>query len=308
MMTWPDDKLGEWKRRVADTLLRMAAALEQPVLMSCGSERDMDYVAARLPREDLVRLHLAASDDIWTRDYGPVTVLRDDEAVLLNFRFTGWGGRHPCQLDDSLSRRLHQDGAMGAAEMQDVELDCEGGGIDCDGKGHLLLRRQWLTAHGRNANSSLEEIERTLQELLGVECLWLDHGHITGDDTDDHVDMLARFAGEDVIVHASDSHNPELQAMQRQLRDINRQHGNRWELLPLQLPANCKRPASYVNFAIGNNAVLVPQYGQQGPDQEAMARIAECFPGRDAVATDATVLAEQGGGPHCATMNLCEAA
>ncbi|MGV0005622.1 MAG: agmatine deiminase family protein [Candidatus Porifericomitaceae bacterium WSBS_2022_MAG_OTU9] len=306
MMSWPSDSLGNWKHRVKDCLLHMAIALEQNVIINCDNEQDHDYIAAQLPHDTDVQLHIAVADDIWVRDHGPVTLLRDGKPALLNFNFTGWGSRHDCELDNSLNRRLHQNGVFGKTPMQDVQLEFESGGIDCDGAGNMLLRRQWLRAHGRNADMDIDDIGELLQQLFGVDCLWLDDGHLHGDDTDDHVDMLARFAGGEVIVYASDSGNQSLQAMQKQLRNINRQHNNRWELLPIKLPQSNKHPASYINFVVGNNTLLVPQYGQHGCDHDALDRLSACFPNRIISTVDATVLAEQGGGPHCATMHIAQ--
>lgn len=262
-----------------------------------------------------IRLFELPGNDTWTRDCGPLTVLDQGMPRLLDFGFNGWGLKFACHHDNQLSRRLHSAGGFGATRLETQGLILEGGSIESDGRGTLLTTSACLLEANRNPHLTKEQIEaRLLQRLGGKQLLWLDHGHLEGDDTDAHIDTLARLAPEDTIVYVrcddpGDSHYPDLQQMEAQLRSFRTIAGKPFRLVPLPWPAPChdreghRLPATYANFLVINGAVLVPTYGDPH-DAEAVRTIAGAFPGREAIAVNCRPLIEQHGSLHCITMQL----
>ena len=227
--------------------------------------------------------------------------------MLLDFRFNGWGGRYEAGRDDQVTARLHAAGVFGDIEMRQQTLHVEGGGLDSNGQGYLLAHYDWPLAGTRNPDMDHQAFARALGTSLHSELLWVQHGTLPGDDTDDHIDMLARFSRPDQIIFAAGD-CPTLNDMKRTLWTMcANTMPSGCELVPLPGPrmtADPPHPASYVNFLILNECVLVPQYGDGPSDRQAIATLSSCFPQRDCVGVDATELWEQGGGPHCAAMQL----
>lgn len=262
-----------------------------------------------------VRLPLADSDDVWARDHGPITVLEDGRARLLDFRFNGWGGKYPSARDDALSRHLAQAGAFGKTPMEHPDLVLEGGAIECDGAGTLLTTERCLLSPSRNPALGRTALEQRLQETLGVErILWLAHGGLAGDDTDGHIDTLARFTDTGTIVYQDcqdprDEHFAPLQAMAKELAALRTAAGEPYRLIPLPLPHPLRNargqrlPLGYANFLLINGAVLMPSYNDPA-DKNATAILATCFPEREIVPIDCRALTTQYGSLHCVTMQF----
>ncbi|MBK5936849.1 agmatine deiminase family protein [Halorhodospira sp. 9621] len=326
MLTWPHSG-GDWGEHLAAAeanleRLAAAAAQYQPVLVVCPDSRTSGRVRNRLrsagvPAQRLI-FSEAPSDDVWARDHGPITVLRaGGRAQLLDFRFNGWGGRYAAAEDDRLTRRLTEEGVVGGESYRRIEWILEGGSIDSDGAGTLLTTSRCLLNPNRNKDSGREEVEAQLRARLGVRrVLWLESGWLCGDDTDGHVDMLARFVDRHTIAHAvcedrDDPHHAPLEALRAELSAARTLHGEPYRLIELPLPApihdeNGNRlPATYANFVFINGAVLVPVYDDPA-DAVACARLAQACPDRDIVRVPARDLIRQGGSIHCATMQLPE--
>ena len=196
-------------------------------------------IAARNPR--IVREHLAAAgipadrvhvwqvdlNDTWTRDFGPITVLDAEKPLLMDFTFNGWGMKFVGFDDNLVTRRLHAAGALGESPLRTVGLVLEGGGIESDGRGSLLTTSRCLLQANRNPHLSRGEIEQILAAELGVRrVLWLEHGYLAGDDTDSHVDTLARLCPNDTILYVqcddpADEHYADLAAMADDLRALS---------------------------------------------------------------------------------------
>ena len=163
----------------------------------------------------------APYDDTWLRDSGPISLREGAGFRLLDFRFTGWGGKFDASQDDLLVERLHEAGTFLNSARQSIDFALEGGAIETDGAGTLLST--WQCLHERHPEVSREELTAKLAGWLQQDrVLWLDHGYLEGDDTDAHIDTLARFAGPDAIVFQGcddpgDSHYAELQAMADEL-------------------------------------------------------------------------------------------
>jgi agmatine/peptidylarginine deiminase len=325
LLTWPHPDT-DWAPELAqvEAVYRRIATLiarRQTLLVVCFDEAHREHVGDQLAAAGVppaaARLAVAPSNDTWARDHGPLTVLDGGgEPRLMDFRFNGWGGKHPADLDDRITARLHADGWLGAAPLEHSQLVLEGGAIDTDGAGSLLAVRRTLVDPARNPGWSQAAIEAELRARLGVRrCLWLAHGQLDGDDTDGHIDTLARFCTPDTICHvsahpaASRAEQDALGAMLAELQALRRTDGSPYRLLALPAPrpiagaGGAPLPGGYANFLIINGAVLVPTYDDPA-DEVAITRLAATFPGRVMAAVDCRALIRQGGSLHCITMQL----
>ncbi len=328
-MTWPDEStpwydLPEVQRcyaRIAEAILRREALLMVTADEKACRARLAEIAAAdSLPLDvDAIRFVETPVNDTWARDHGGIAVFGDEgEKYLYDFVFNGWGLKFASDLDNQITRNIfYQNAFQGdvlGVDMRPYVL--EGGSIDCDGKGTLLTTAECLLSVNRNEYLSREEIEGELKQAFGLDrILWLEHGGIAGDDTDSHVDILARFAPDDTIVYTacddpSDENYAPLKAMEEDLRAFRTPDGKPYRLIPLPLPEamyleDYRLPASYANFLVVNGAVLVPGAGS-ARDKVAEEQIAKAFPGRDVEVIDCRPLLSGHGGLHCVTMNFPE--
>ena len=321
LLTWPDEDT-DWQPNldeVRGTYTEIVRAITrfEDVLIVARSPRT---VAANLAEACIpanrTGIRQVDINDTWTRDYGPITVLDADGPLLVDFAFNGWGGKFPATEDNLVTRRLHADGAFGTAPLRTIEFVLEGGAIDSDGRGTLLTTSRCLLEPNRNPHLTRSDIERTLAAELGAErVLWLNHGYLAGDDTDSHVDTLARLCPSDTIVHVrcddpDDEHYKDLAAMTEELKALRTAEGKPFRLLPLPWPEaqfdqqHRRLPATYANFLILNGAVLVPTYGDQPRDAAAMETIGLALPGREVIGVNCKPLIQQHGSLHCVTMQI----
>ena len=261
-----------------------------------------------------VRLFRIDSNDTWSRDFGPVTVQENGQPVLLDFGFNGWGLKFASDLDNLITRRLAEAGAF-SAPLRTIGLILEGGSIESDGAGTLLTTSACLLSPNRNPHLSREAIEDELAELLGADrFLWLENGHLAGDDTDSHVDTLARLCPDDTILHVAcddpgDDHFRAINAMVTELQDFRTREGKPYRLISLPWPKarydtdGMRLPATYANFLVINGAVLVPTYLDVN-DETALSAVGKAFPGRRVIGVDSLPLILQHGSLHCITMQL----
>ncbi|WP_256644915.1 agmatine deiminase family protein [Thermomonas paludicola] len=322
LIAWPHADT-DWAERlgsVEETYIALVAAITrfQPVLI-CVADDDVEtYADIRLRSNrvnmERVRFVPASYDDTWLRDSGPITLRENGGFRLLDFRFTAWGGKFEAGRDDRLVETLAAQGLFGNAVRQRIDFALEGGAIETDGTGTLLTT--WTCLHERHPEASREELSATLSDCLHQErVLWLDHGALEGDDTDAHIDTLARFAPGDAIVFqacddATDSHHPGLKAMAEELAALRTRDGKPYRLFPLPwaqpvLDEGRRLAASYANFLIVNGAVLMPAYGDAA-DNAAAVVLAQAFPGREIVQVPCRPLIWQNGSLHCITMQLPE--
>jgi agmatine/peptidylarginine deiminase len=320
LIAWPHAGT-DWAERldeVEDTYIALVAAITrfEPAVICVADDDVQAYARARLAsaRVDMGRVRFvdAAYDDTWLRDSGPITLLGARGFRLLDFRFTGWGGKFESGRDDRLVETLDDAGTFLNSTRQAIDFALEGGAIETDGVGTLLTT--WRCLHERHPGVDRQTLADRLKEWLRQDrVLWLDHGYLEGDDTDAHIDTLARFAGSDAIVFqdcddASDPHHRELQAMAAELAAMRTREGQPYRLFALPWPRpivdeNRRLAASYANFLILNEAVLVPSYGDPA-DARAAAVLAEAFPGREIVPVPCRPLIWQNGSLHCITMQL----
>lgn len=324
MITWPHSH-SDWREvlpEVEPIYVEIARQImrRERLLINCWDDEHIGHVRARLQAAGAELLnaecHQVPSNDTWTRDYGPLTVLGNGKPRLLNFVFNGWGAKFDAALDDQVTRRLHRSGLFGQAPLDDVDMVLEGGSIEVDGRGSLLTTENCLLSSTRNPDLDRTKIEERLRTWFGVtNILWLSHGHLAGDDTDSHIDTLARFCDPHTIAYVNcddpnDEHYTELRSMEAQLRACRDHLGEPYKLVALPWPqakydvADGRRlAASYANFLIINGAVLVPTYDDPG-DAEALRRLQSCFHDRVVVGIPCLPLIRQNGSLHCITMQL----
>jgi agmatine deiminase len=274
-----------------------------------------DPAAVRLRLEqrgacmERIALYPIPSNDTWARDFGPITIYENGRPVLLDFTFTGWGGKFAADLDNQITAQLHQLGAFGATPLRKIDLILEGGSIESDGAGTLLTTAECLLNPNRNAHLNRSQVEQTLAAQLGLHQFhWLENGWLAGDDTDAHIDTLARLCPNNTVLYVrcddpSDEHFVTFKSMENELK----QTGARLIALPwpqAKFDADGERlPATYANFLILNGAVLVPTYNDPA-DPRALHAVAQAFPDREIIGIDCSVLIRQHGSLHCVTMQI----
>ena len=321
VLAWPHAGT-DWAERldgVEETCSALIAAITRfETAIVCVPDAEIGAHATECLRDagaDLERVRFVeiAYDDTWLRDSGPITLRGGSRFMLLDFRFTGWGGKFEASQDDKLVAGLIGRGVFRRnGQHQRVDWALEGGAIESDGRGTILTT--WRCLEQRHPDQSRELIELTLRNALSAErILWLDHGYLQGDDTDAHVDTLARFAPDDAIVFQAcsdpgDPHYQELDAMRRELEALRTVEGKPYRLFPLPWPKPIlddgrRLAASYANYLIVNNAVLVPAYGDE-VDAAAAQTIALAHPGREVIRIPCRPLIWQNGSLHCMTMQL----
>ncbi len=320
LIAWPHAGT-DWAARlgaVEDAYIALVAAITrfQPAVIVVADDDVEAYAEARLRSNRVemtrVRFVTAPYNDTWLRDTGPITLRDGDGYHLLDFRFTGWGGKFEASQDDRLIERLIDLKLFGKIDHQAIDFALEGGAIETDGAGTLLTT--WQCLHKRHPDTSRERLtERLAGWLRQDRVLWLDHGHLEGDDTDAHIDTLARFAAPDAIVFQAcddpaDSHYSGLQAMADEIAALRTRDGQPYRLFPLPwarpiMDDGRRLAASYANFLIINGAVLIPAYADPA-DAEAARVMQAAFPDREIVPIDCRPIIWQNGSLHCLTMQL----
>ncbi|MEN0039011.1 MAG: agmatine deiminase family protein [Cellvibrio sp.] len=325
MLTWPHkDSPWDW---ILDDVVELYEALATVIcdyadVVIAVPENQLEEVRSRLeamgaPME-YIHLYPCASNDSWARDHGPLTVETPDGFKLLDFQFNGWGNKFPHDLDNQISRELFSKKAFPFATLETKDWVLEGGSVEVDGQGTLMTTSSCLLNKNRNPNLSKADVEARLIAEFGVKKInWLDHGYLAGDDTDGHIDTLARLCPNNTIVYTAcdddqDEHYAELKKMEAQLQSFTNADGEPYRLLPLPWAgvvlgdeSDERLPSTYANFLIVNEAVLVPIYNLP-MDEDALEVISQAFPGYEIFGIPCISLIEQGGSLHCITMQLPE--
>lgn len=313
----PDSDWADMLAEVWPCFLQIAEAIArfQKVLIVC---RDAEAVRAQLnpSRPDRFIFAEIASNDTWARDHGGITIEEDGQPVVFDFVFNGWGLKFPADKDNRITASLKSAGVL-KAPVRPGGIALEGGGIESDGAGALLTTTECLLSPNRNPHLSQAELEDFLKDRFGLDrVLWLHHGYLAGDDTDSHIDTLARFCRADTIAYVKcdrpdDEHFVELAKMETELKALRMADGQPYRLVPLPWPDAChaadghRLPATYANFLIINGAVLVPTY-RVAQDAEALRVFEGLFPDREIIGIDCRPLIEQHGSLHCVTMQYPE--
>jgi len=320
-LSWPVDDPRHWggakRELIRAKFAEIAAAISrfEPVRINAPAAAHATIVracqrAGAVPER--VELFDHPHNDVWCRDHGPIFVKHaaTGEVAVTDWGFNAWGGKFPpWDLDDAIPGRIAA--ALGMARFNGGMI-LEGGAIETNGAGQLLTTEAVLLNANRNPDLSRAEIEQRLRDGLGVtEILWLAQG-IAGDDTDGHIDDLARFVDAQTLLacvepNRNSPNQPILAANLARLKSFLGPHGRPFEVLEIPLPQACEvagwrlpvLPASYVNFLVVNGGVLVPTFRQAKNDGRALGMLREWFGGREVIGIDCLDLVEEGGTLHC---------
>lgn len=260
-----------------------------------------------------VRFMRCNSNDTWARDHGAITLTDPQGPQLLDFCFNGWGNKFASEKDNAITRQAVDNGFLHGKYVNHLDFVLEGGSIESDGEGTLLTTSACLLNPNRNPKYNKVDIEDYLKRALHIKrILWLDYGYLSGDDTDSHIDTLARFCSPDTIAYVKcdntdDEHYDELAKMEEQLKSFMTPTGQPYRLLPLPMADKIifegeRLPATYANFLIMNQQVLYPTYNQPIHDKQAKEVLQQAFPDRQVVGIDCRALIKQHGSLHCVTM------
>ena len=283
-LTWPHEKT-DWAPmldEITATYIEMAQAIsarEKLLIVAPNVEKVKRLLAEHLTTQQMsnVVYHQCPTNDTWARDHAFLTL---SDGTLLDFCFNGWGEKFEASLDNAINRSLYSSLLTHHSSLYESHLDfvLEGGSIESDGKGTIYTTRCCLLAPHRNQPLTEQQIEQELKRRLRADrIVWLDDEPLPGDDTDGHIDTLARIL-------------PDGTLLRMPLPD------------PIFDEDGTQLPATYANYLIINGAVLVPTYGQPANDERAIQRIQEAFPDREMIPIDSRSIIRQHGSIHCCTM------
>ncbi|HCL56344.1 MAG TPA: agmatine deiminase [Spirochaetia bacterium] len=322
VLAWPHEAT-DWKEILEDAqkvfaeIIKNILIYEKVWLATPDKEKTEKELKAFGIVSKRLFIYEMPTNDTWARDFGPISVYYpNNKPVLLDFGFNGWGLKFASNYDNQISKNLYWQKAFWPAALKTAGMILEGGSIESDGEGTLLTTSECLLSPNRNPHLSKKKIEKKLKKFLGGQrILWLDHGYLAGDDTDSHIDTLARLAPNQVILYVScedqnDEHYEELKKMEKQLKGFRTMNGEPYTLYPLPFPKpfydqdKNRLPATYANFLIINQAVLLPVYQDEENDMKALAILQKAFPDRKIIPIDCRTLIEQHGSLHCVTMQV----
>lgn len=323
MIAWPHEhtdwspmlgEVTECYRAIADGVLGSGLRL----LVVTPEPEKVRELLKGYPQERVI-VFGCQTNDTWTRDYGPVSAY-DSAGVpmVIDFRFDGWGLKFAANHDNLVTLGMVSNGLLTRNYCSRMDYTFEGGSMEMDGAGTMMSTSHCLQSLNRNGFKSKEQLEDYFRSVLGIDRLiLLEHGHLEGDDTDSHIDTLARFAPGNTILYVkaynrSDSHCAELDLMEKELQELRTLSGEPYNLIGLPLPDAIydedgeRLPATYANFLITPKTVLMPVYGQPDNDLLAKQMLQIAFPDREIKEIDCRALIKQHGSLHCATMQLPE--
>ena len=343
-LTWPHED-SDWKpylKEITATYIEMARAITRYEMLLVVAP-DIELVRQQLSEAEIdlqkVVFHQCPTNDTWARDHGFITCgvrsvecgMRNVECGvrLLDFQFNGWGKKFEAEKDNAINKSLYPTLSSlltphSSLHEYESHLDfvLEGGSIESDGRGTIFTTTDCLLAPNRNQPLTQQEIEEELKRRLHAErILWIDYGHLEGDDTDGHIDTLVRIAPDDTLLYIgcddqTDPHYEDLKKMEQQLTSFRTIEDKSYRLLKLPMPDPIyergemkdergeRLPATYANFLIIKGAVLVPIYQQPEKDKEAIRIIQEAFPDREMIPIDSRTIIRQHGSIHCCTMQF----
>jgi len=326
-IAWPHN-LNTWPNRftniplATERMVRTLAEVEQVHLLG-GTPAANAQAKHSLSDVKRLTIHETNTNDCWIRDYGPTFLLSNDGRRLgaTRWQFNAWGGKYPHERDSLASgeicNMLNSEGKLRGSDDAPMEsfiskLVAEGGGIETDGQGTLMTTSSVLLASTRNPHWTRDMIDAELKRMLGVrQVLWVDGGALAGDDTDSHIDQLARFIRPGLLVaavsYSSDDSNADKLSLQRErLMEMKDAEGRQLDIIPLMTPPprliqGRRVPESYCNFLIANEIVLVPTFGFRETDDAAAGILGDLMPDREIICIDASDFIFGLGAFHCAT-------
>ncbi|CAA6803244.1 MAG: Agmatine deiminase (EC [uncultured Sulfurovum sp.] len=316
LMAFPH-KNSDWTNDLKSALtpfirIAQAIAYSTPVYIICDNKEEISSLFCSPRNLSFIEID---TNDTWIRDFGYISIVEEGKVKLLDFKFDAWGGKFDASLDNEVNRTLHKKGYMGIMPLESIDFVLEGGSIESDGLGTILTTTTCLCHENRNGGLTKDEIEQKLEEYLGAKrVMWLDYGYLVGDDTDSHIDTLARFVSVDTIMYVQcldeeDEHYTELYKMEAQLKKFRNYEGKYYNLIPLPLPTvkydaeENRLPATYVNFLITNGALIYPTYSVN-EDRIAHEIFKDFFVDKEIIPVECSRLIEEGGSLHCSTMQI----
>lgn len=321
LLAWPHEET-DWNYMLDDVRecyadIVAAIASHAKVIIIGPEKPDEKYMPAGVNRGNITFIDIA-TNDTWTRDYGAITTVDGNGAYIFNdFKFNGWGLKFAADCDNLVTSALYKRGLFAGSLRNCLGFVLEGGSIESDGNGTIITTADCLLSPNRNGDKSIAQIEQELKDVLGASrVLWLTKGALEGDDTDGHIDTLARLAPPgDVIFYTgcsdtSDTHYATLEEMKNELANLRTAEGRPYNLIELPLPDpvydvdGSRLPATYANFLIINDVVLLPTYNQPLKDLTAQMAIKAAMPEYEVITIDCRALIRQHGSLHCATMQL----
>ncbi|MCB1215464.1 MAG: agmatine deiminase family protein [Deltaproteobacteria bacterium] len=312
--TWPPEVLPRMELFWAQLASELSRGEKVRILVNDPGTEDRAWAILNMveAKEDSIEFFHIPNNDAWMRDHGPIFVWeeknQDKQLQILNWDYNAWGGKYPpFHLDNMIPQKIAD---LLSLKTVRPHMILEGGSIDVNGQGALITSEQCLLNPNRNPSLSKRDIEGHLMNFLGVQdILWLGQG-IEGDDTDGHVDDITRFVSPKKIITVleKDPQDPNytlLQENYRRLYEFCEKKGLDWEILMIPMPKpvdyeGSRLPASYANFYIGNEVVLVPIFGQE-QDQEVLEIFKQIFPNRRIQGLYCQELVIGLGGIHCIT-------
>nr|WP_294958192.1 agmatine deiminase family protein [Sulfurovum sp.] len=311
---WYDPLMPKSLNEALSPFIRIAQAIayKEPVYIVCKDKTKIASMFCSTRNMTFIEL---PTNDTWIRDYGYISIREGGEKKLLDFTFNGWGGKFDARLDNRVNRLLYEKGYLGTTPLETIDFVLEGGSIESDGDGTILTTSRCLCNPNRNGGLTKSQIEEKLSAYLGTKhVLWLDHGYLAGDDTDSHIDTLARFVNRDTIVYVqcrdrTDEHFEALRDMEEQLNTFRTEEGTPYQLIPLPMceakyGKNGQRlPATYANFLITNDALVYPTYNDRN-DENVSSIFKAIYPEKEMIPVNCLKLIEEGGSLHCSTMQI----
>ncbi|NDW18285.1 agmatine deiminase family protein [Dysgonomonas sp. 216] len=321
-LTWPHE-FSDWAymlEEISACFVNIAQEIlkRQKLIIVCHNSPLVKFLLGDgFDKSNLILVEIP-SNDTWARDHGSISVLIEDKPVLYDFTFNGWGMKFAANSDNLINRELFKMNCF-APEVQLInkkDFVLEGGSLETDGKGTLLTTSECLLSPNRNSYLDKGGVEEYLKKSFGLNrVLWVDYGYLAGDDTDSHIDTLARFCDERTIAYVkcddpTDEHHGALSKMEEQLRSFTDFEGKPYNLIPLPMANKVmedgeRLPATYANFLIINGAVLVPTY-KSNKDKPALEQIQKAFPDREIIGINCLPIIKQHGSLHCVTMQYPE--
>lgn len=321
MITWPHAN-SDWADildEVTDCYISLSKEItkRQKLIIVCENKNEVLQHFSDDEKNNITTKQID-SNDTWARDHGPISLFIDNQPAIFDFGFNGWGLKFASNLDNQITTELFDKQLFNENVLYRNKQNfiLEGGAIESDGEGTLLTTSQCLLAPNRNQPMTQNEIEDYLIKTFGLKrVLWLNHGYLAGDDTDSHIDTLARLCDTETIAYVAcndknDEHYEELKKMEEELISFKTIKGKPYKLVPLPMAdkviyEGLRLPATYANFLIMNDAVLMPEYGTD-KDDIAKKQLQIAFPKHEVIGVNCTPLIKQHGSLHCITMQIPE--
>ena len=327
-LTWPHQDT-DWAPVLADAITCFCEITKQvvnyePVLIVAQyPEEAKEELIKRGISLDRITFVPCPTNDTWARDHAFISCIdeQNKKVILNDFRFNGWGLKFAANDDNQINKTafpiisdIYQTHNIKAEYASKLDFVFEGGSIESDGEGTLMVTSSCLLANNRNNTLSQQDIEERIKQYFHAEkVIWIHHSWLAGDDTDGHIDTIARFCSPTSIAYVkcdnpADEHYGELQTLEQELLALRTKENKPYTLYPLPLPDPCydeegnRLPATYANFLIINGAVLIPTYNQKDKDVEALAQMKKAFPDHEIIGIDCRTLILQHGSLHCSTM------